>query len=394
MTTTDPLYTRGFWTAWVIHFTGAMSHAMFVLFPLYVLHLGGDALLIGLLLGISLAVSVAVRPLVGLLLDRVGRRRVLLWGSALNALSFPPFLLAEHPGPLLWALTVWHMVLGGALFASYFTYAADVIPSGRRIEGLAIFGVAGMAPNGLAPALGEVLIADHGFPALFFSATAFALVSFALCALVPPREAGERPAVHPPPGGGRTLLSSLLPVLSATILFGAGINAAFFFVAPYTRALGLERAAPFFIAYAATTVLLRIFGRRVLGRMGTHRVAIPAFAVFAVGLAGITLFPLPGSMLLAGMACGAGHGSLFPVLNGLAVTRTAPRLHGTVVSLYTAALDGGAVLGTPLCGAIARAAGYRTMFAAMAAACLAGIPFMMGDARRAPVHLGAPGPMS
>ena len=56
MTTTEhPLYTRAFWTAWIIHFTGAMSHAMFVLFPLYVLHLGGDALLIGLLLGISLA---------------------------------------------------------------------------------------------------------------------------------------------------------------------------------------------------------------------------------------------------------------------------------------------------------------------------------------------------
>ena len=95
MTTTDPLYTRAFWTAWVIHFTGAMSHAMFVLFPLYVLRIGGDELLIGLLLGVSLAVSVAVRPFVGVLLDRVGRRRELLWASLLNALSFPPFLFAE-----------------------------------------------------------------------------------------------------------------------------------------------------------------------------------------------------------------------------------------------------------------------------------------------------------
>jgi len=383
VTTTDPLYTRGFWTAWVIHFTGAMSHAMFVLFPLYVLHLGGDALLIGLLLGISLAVSVAVRPLVGLLLDRVGRRRVLLWASLLNALSFPPFLLADHPGPLLWVLTVWHMILGGALFASYFTYAADVIPAGRRIEGLAIFGVAGMAPNGLGPALGEALIAEHGFAALFFAAAVFGLVSFALATLVPPREAGrERPAVRPPASGGRTLLASLLPVLAATILFGAGINAAFFFVAPYTRALGLERAAPFFISYAATTVVLRILGRRILGRMGTHRVAIPAFAVFAIGLAGICLFPLPGSMLLAGMACGAGHGSLFPVLNALSVSRAPAHLHGVVIAVHTASLDLGGVLGTPICGAIASSLGYRAMFTTVAAGALCGLAIMLWDRAR------------
>jgi MFS family permease len=383
VTTTDPLYTRAFWTAWVIHFTGAMSHAMFVLFPLYVLRIGGDELLIGLLLGVSLAVSVAVRPLVGVLLDRVGRRRVLLWASLLNALSFPPFLLAEEPGVLLWVLTVTHMILGGALFASYFTYAADVIPAGRRIEGLAIFGVAGMAPNGLAPALGEALIAREGFPALFFAATGFGLVSFVLATLVPPREAGvERPAVQPPPGGGRALLSSLLPVLGATILFGAGINAAFFFVAPFTRALGLDRAAPFFIAYAATTVTLRVFGRRILGRMGTHRVAIPAFAVFAVGLAGICFFPLPGSMVLAGMACGAGHGSLFPVLNALSVSRAPAHLHGVVISVHTAALDLGGVLGTPLCGAIAHTYGYRAMFSTVAAGALCGLGIMLWDRAR------------
>ena len=385
MTTTDPLYTRAFWTAWAIHFTGAMSHAMFLLFPLYVRRLGGDELLIGLLLGVSLAISVAVRPGVGLLLDRLGRRRVLVWASLLNALSFPPFLLVDRTGPALWGFTILHMTLGGALFASYFTYAADVIPAGRRVEGLAIFGVAGMAPNGLGPALGETLIAGHGFSALFLAACAFGLVSFALTMLVPPREAGgERPPVRPPVSGGRTLLASLLPVLAATILFGAGINAAFFFVAPFTRDLGIARAAPFFMAYAATTVTLRIFGRRVLGRMGTHRVAIPAFAVFAVGLAGICFFPLPGSLVLAGMACGAGHGSLFPVLNALSVSRAPAHLHGIVISLHTASLDLGGVVGTPICGAVAHAFGYRTMFAMVAGGALCGLAIMLWDrARRA-----------
>jgi MFS family permease len=120
----------------------------------------------------------------------------------------------------------------------------------------------------------------------------------------------------------------------------------------------------------------------MLDRLGTRRVALPAFTVFAGGLAALTAVPAPGVLLLAGVACGAGHGTLFPVLQALVVARTPIHLHGRVVSLCTAALDGGAVIGTPLCGAIVRLAGYRPMWATMAAAGLVGFGLMAGD--RAP----------
>ena len=83
-------------------------------------------------------------------------------------------------------------------------------------------------------------------------------------------------------------------------------------------------APPFYAAYASTTVGLRILARRLLGRAGTHRIAVPAFVVFAAGLALLALLPAPGLMLLSGIACGAGHGSLFPVMNALAVAHAAP----------------------------------------------------------------------
>src|SRR5204862_1404382 len=41
------LYTRTFWMACAIHFTGGMSLGMFLLFPLFVRALGGDELTIG-----------------------------------------------------------------------------------------------------------------------------------------------------------------------------------------------------------------------------------------------------------------------------------------------------------------------------------------------------------
>src|ERR1051326_1797056 len=98
------LYTPAFWLACAIHFSGGMSFGMFLLFPLFIRALGGDELTIGVVLGTGLAASVALRPLVGTLLDRVGRRRVLLWSGAVNALSFVPFLFVGHVGALLFVL--------------------------------------------------------------------------------------------------------------------------------------------------------------------------------------------------------------------------------------------------------------------------------------------------
>jgi len=365
-----------------MHLAGGMSLAMFLLFPLYVRGLGGSDLTSGLLLGVGEAASVAARPFVGLALDRFGRRRVLLWANGLNAASFLPFLTFGRIGPGLVAATIVHCVLWGALFASYFTYAADLVPAGRRAEGIAVFGSAGMLTNGVGPSLGEVVIAHAGFAAFFLTAVAFALVAFALTfAIRVPRAvstAGSTEGWRAVAGGG------LAPVLLATVVFGMGVNAAFFFVAPFTRDLGLARAAPFFGTYATTSIVLRLIGRRLLDRLGPHRVAIPAFACIGAGLGFLCLLPRPGILVLAGIVCGAGHGSLFPVLNALAIERAPARLAGTAVSLLTAASDLGVVLGTPLCGALAVTLGYRAMFALVATATLSGLAVMAVDRAIAP----------
>jgi predicted MFS family arabinose efflux permease len=377
------LYTRVFWIAWAVHFTGGTSLAMFVLLPLFVHALGGSEALSGLLLGVGGVASVAARPLIGRLLDRAGRRQVLAWATALNVVSYLPFIGVEHIGTALWVYTLVHFVLWGALFVTYFTYAADLAPPARRTEGIAIFGVAGLLSAGLGPALGEVVLDRAGYPGLFLVAAGFGLVSLGLVALLPADE--DRPHVAPATGGmiahlGETLAQrGLVRVLAATFLFGVAINATSFFVAPWTRATGLERAGPFFLAYAITAASLRILGRRVLDRVGPRAVALPAFGILAVGLVGLGWLPAPGILVLSGVACGAGHGSLFPVLNVLVITRTPPGVTGVAVGLYTGAIDLGEVVGTPLCGALAEAAGYPAMFGIVALGAVAGLVLLARD---------------
>src|SRR5262245_1248464 len=335
-----------------------MSLAMFVLVPLLVRELGGSDLTIGLLLGAGTAASVATRPFVGMLLDGLGRRPVLLTAGALNVLSWLPFIWLRSVGPWLYVWVTLHSVMWGALFASYFTYAADLTPPERRAEGIAVFGVFGLAPNGIAPMLGETIIASRGYPAFLLTASGFGMLSLALTLLVPARRPVLRAADAVPHAGLRSLTHAagqpgMALVLAVTVVLGVAINAAFFFVAPFSRDVGLERAGPFFAAYAAMSVAIRLFGRRALDLLGAHLVSYPAFAIFGIGLASLSLLPAPGVLILCGLACGAGHGTLFPVLNALAITRAPARLQGTVVSLHTAALDLGAVVGTPLCGLLA-----------------------------------------
>ena len=379
-----PLYTRAFWTACAVHLAGAMSLAMFVLVPLLIRALGGTEVTIGLVLGVGTAASVLTRPLVGMLLDSHGRRPVLLGCGVMNTLSWVPFLWVTTVGPWLYVWCTVHAIVWGALFASYFTYAADLVPASRRAEGIAVFGVAGMTANGLAPMLGEAIIARSGYPAFLLTASGFAALSLALTFLIPGRAPTLRAADTVPHEERRTLLAAArqpgMPVvLAVTVVLGVAINAAFFFVAPFTRDVGLERAGPFFAAYAAASVVVRLFGRRALDVLGPHLVSYPAFTVFGLGLAGLAFLPAPGVLVATGIACGLGHGTLFPVLNALAITRAPARLQGTVVSLHTAALDLGAVVGTPLCGFLAEWAGWRTMFGTMAAACLVGVLLMALD---------------
>jgi MFS family permease len=388
VTSAPALYTPEFHRACALHFAGAMSLALFLLFPLYVQALGGTEATIGLLLGVGTAASVAMRPIVGLLLDRVGRRGVLVGFGVGNLLSWVPFLFLDRVGVGLWFWTTFHEVMWGALFAAYFTYAADLAPPERRAEGIAIFGIAGMAANGLAPIIGERVIDGGGFAPFFGLAIAFAAVSVALSLAVP--AAGTRQLHEAPPTLGDVARLArdprLVPVMLATAVLGIAINAAYMFVAPYTRAIAIPRVGPFFAAYSATSVVVRLAGRRTLDTLGPHRVSGPGFVAYALGLVGLALLPVLGDglptlvLVASGIGCGAGHGSLFPVLNALAISRVPARQQGAVIGLTTAAIDAGAILGMPLCGIVAERFGFPAMFGLMALACVAGVVLMAKDA--------------
>jgi MFS family permease len=167
-----------------MHFTGGMSTAMFILYPVFLTKLGASELLIGQVMGLAAAAAVLTRPIAGHLLDVLGSRRTLFWAGLLNLASILLLVPVRSIGAPLLGLTVVHAVAVGTLFASYFTYAAHIVPPERRIEGVAMFGVAGMLPNGLGPRLSEWLLDGVGAAGYFSCAAAFSMISLLVTLLL------------------------------------------------------------------------------------------------------------------------------------------------------------------------------------------------------------------
>ena len=165
-----------------------------------------------------------------------------------------------------------------------------------------------------------------------------------------------------------------IPVALVALLVYLCYASVISFLALYTEDIRLvETAGYFFIVFAAAMFITRpLVGRRFDAR-GEDSVLYPAMAIFALGLA-IFSQARQGYMLLAAAAVmGAGFGAVQSTGQAAAVKVTPPHRTGLAMSTFYTFADIGAGVGPLLCGLLIPFAGYRGMYAAVAAvagACL------------------------
>jgi MFS family permease len=364
--TREPLLTRPFVLCFAGCFAQALAFNLYLHLPGWLARLGADEVRIGLLGGVASAAAVLARPPVGRALDRRGRRPVVLAAGAANVCVLALYLGIDSLGPAIWIVRALHGVIEAALFAAFFTYAADVIPEARRTEGIALFGVSGMLPVSLGPLLGDWILAVADYPRLFEVSIAFALASFALS--LPLREANHE--IHPGEASrgilGPALQSDLAPIWLLGTAFATAITAPFLFLKLFVEQTGIGSLGLFFTCYSAAAVSLRLGLGWLPDRAGPKRVLQPALATLALGLLLLVGADGPGRLGIAGALCGLGHGMTFPILSGLVITRARRAERGAAMALYTAVFDVGPVVGGPLFGIITRELGYPALFATAA----------------------------
>jgi hypothetical protein len=140
----ERLYSRPFALCALANFAQAVSFSLFLHFPGFLKELGAGESTIGVLVALTALAAVALGPFVGRLMDRRGRRPVIVSGNLLNVGVVGLYLTVHALSPAVYVVRLLHGVAETMLYSALFTYAADMVPPARTAQGLALFGVSAM----------------------------------------------------------------------------------------------------------------------------------------------------------------------------------------------------------------------------------------------------------
>ncbi len=319
--------------------------------------------------------GILCQPVIGLWVDAMGRRRLMLYGAALLIATG----LIAAVGQAIWILgvvRVLHGVAFSAFFVANYTMVLDMVPVERRGWALGIYGVSGLAATALAPLVGEWIVRGLGFRALFLSSAVLAAGTAASVWLIPERRRESRGTPFVALPSAREVIDEVLKLhMGLAFFFGFGSGVIFAFMPTYAATLGVGSLTLFYTAYAGSAMLVRIGGGRLIDTRGRRAVIVPSMLVqvcaagilAAVGIGAEVDTPLPALpfLVLAGAIAGAAHGFLYPGLAALVTDVTPDVRRGAVVGVFSSVFLTGNALGTFTFGFIAHGLGYAAMWTAL-----------------------------
>jgi MFS family permease len=333
----------------------------------------------------------------GILLDRVGPKRIIAWSTA----GWGLVLVAAGWTGSLWQLYLLYGVLGG-IGTGGLAYVANNALISRwfvRYRGLA----SGLAQAGIP--LGTAIygsLSHLGITAIGWRMTHLGfglgvlLLALPLILLVhrdDPRELGlcpdgltpaeggagadARRGAPTPEGAGAGLPRGYWPIFGANLLRGMATYAILVHQVPYLVDAGFSRMAA--ASLFSTSALLAVGGGVAAGaisdRIGRLRTYAGITALFALGLGSLVLTHGPADVLtlwLYVLSTGLANGGISPVYAAFLTDRLqGPRL-GFLLGLQNIGFGIGATLGPYLAGAaFDLLGGYTLVFLLMAAALVA-----------------------
>jgi len=345
-------------------FTAFLSGFMlFPTAPFHILDLGGTKFTAGLFLGFLTYASALSAPFTGAYADRFGKRRVLLIASlTLAALSL---LYAVSPTYLVLLLLVpIHGLLWSGLLSASAAHLVDEIPSSRRAEGLAYWGLAIVAAIAVAPPVAFWLY-EFGWLWVCLASTGFNLamagIAFRLV------ESTERAA---PDGQAGLVEWRVLGVSVTFFLVTFGYGGITSFVALYAEESGGASRSAYFTALAVVILISRPIQGRLADRIGHKKVLLPCLGLSAVGLGLLVPGGTLGWLLASAVAFGVGLGS-YPVYTAYVMHHVPASRRAAAFGGMLAMFDAGIGTGSMALGYIIEVTGYAVAFAL--AACLAAL---------------------
>ena len=339
-----------------------LNFASFFLLPLFIKSLGGSEAMVGAVMGTGSGAALLVLPLIGVALDRFGRRRFFVVGTIGMTLGSASFVLIDSIGPALFALRVIQGISFAAAFTASTTLAAELAPVDRRAQALGTFGVSTLLTHALAPTIGEEIIHRAGFHALFVIAATCSLVPLLLLPGVPARPPVASAGTH-----GHARMGRMQRLVIATMtLSGMGFGAVMTFIPTFVHAANLGRVSIFFGAYTVTAISTRLLGGGLSDSLGRRAVILPALVTLAVSIFTLSLVHSVAVLVAAGALFGVAQGMSYPTLHAYLVDLSPRSQLGRSQAWFNGSFNLGVMSSAFIFGPIADHLGQRPMFAVAA----------------------------
>lgn len=368
---TQPLYTIEFLRVTVLMFLLMTTMTIFMLLPIFVENMGGDAVDIGLVMGVMPIGAVISRFFWGRWMDLAGRKKILLLSTLLNTGVLFLFLTVHSIGPWIIILRILQGVAMGGYITAVWTIIADISPPARLAESLGIFGIAGMIALAVGPWGGELIMNRFDFEGVFLVSGLISAIALGLLlSLRESRPVTECETIRP--SYRKTMARGVLVILLITFAFAVSRAAFASFFAEYSRLQQIGSIGAYSIIYSGTTIFFRLISRKLPDRIGHARVLTPALIIFGTGIGLIAVIQSFPVFLLSAFLCGLGHCFLYPVLNALVVGKVHSCARGLATGLYINSFDIGIGAGSMLWGVVAQFRGYHLMYI------LAGLTALIG----------------
>lgn len=360
---------------------------VFALLPTVAPHaagLGAGPAMLGLVVGAYSAANLPANLVGGVLVDRIGRRRVALLGLALAVVTVAAYPLAGTPTQLV-AVRLAHGIAGGVLVPAVFALAGDRAPAGATGRTMGRLGALIGAAAVVAPAGAGAVRQLAGTDAVFLIVAGLLAVGWVVAWLgvtehreAPGSQAVEEEAPAPGPRpvrvGRLLLLGPLRRALAATATMTAAVGALAAFLPARAEALGASPAlvGALFTLYAlaAAAVMLGPLAGRVDHGDGEVALAV-GLGILALALVLTALAPALAVALVAMAVFGVGYGLVFPSATATASLVAGTGARGRAFGLFNAAFSVGLAAGPPLLGWLAERVPATDPFLIAAGLCLA-----------------------
>ena len=348
-----------------------------------VLHGSGAA--VGIAVGAFAVSAAALRPVVGRIGDRRGRRILVLGGGAIAGVSVLGYALADN---LAWLIAMRFLTGIGeaAMFVGAATAVQDLASRERRGEATSYFSVAVYGGLAIGPLLGELCRTTWGVHSAWFLSAAMCFVAVLVGLGMPT----ARPEVLADASAKRRFLhpAALRPgvILALSTTAFAGFSA---FVPLYVTQVGLESSGLVFAEYAFAVLAVRIFGARLPDRLGSIRGASIAMALQAAGLMMMCAWNTATGLYVSTFVYSMGVSLLYPSLFPLVVDNAPESERSQAIATFTLFFDVSQGLGAFVLGIVVTLSSERWAFGVAGVLSLIGLALLRSSARRRPAFGGA-----